>query len=219
MRPPYRAKAMIKVMPLAELRPLQRRWLDAEVTDSANENRVLKAVSWSAGPGAPADQQFSFTAAEVKHCAAAPLTPAGLDKHIKFRPKDGAGGRGAADALAARVDGRVETRRARCAAMGRILRDDASRSTRPAAPGESPPGESPPGESPPGESPPGASSAVGRGGTSGRPSSEVTSAPPRASCIRQSASTVRLCASGSPPSKPRSACDLQYSRNASTLSR
>ena len=49
----------------------------------------------------------------------------------------------AADALAARVDGRVETRRARCAAMGRILRDDASRSTRPAAPGESPPGESP----------------------------------------------------------------------------
>ena len=46
-RPPYRASAMIKIEAVGELREkLQRRWLDADVTDSANESRNLKAVKF-----------------------------------------------------------------------------------------------------------------------------------------------------------------------------
>ena len=80
-RPPYRAAAMIKVLPFDELLLKSRAWLTADVSDAANERRTLHAARTSSAA-------FAFGSEEVKHCANAPLTPAGLESRVRMRPSD-----------------------------------------------------------------------------------------------------------------------------------
>ena len=127
---------MIKLCPIDELTAVERRWLDAEVTDASHEQvsrpylpglpsppldspclvvsppcvpshaqRGLVAVtSAEAVPSTP----FILSREDVQHLAGAPLTPAGLSRHVTSRPADaGAVSSNAEAALPTAISGKL----------------------------------------------------------------------------------------------------------------